>query len=209
MTFEEYEEKIKNSLAKYIRDKKQEDRYTELILGLYEEAGEITSLIRRTIKGNYHEASIDLKHLAEEVGDVLWYITHVSIQLPGVSLQGVAENNLEKVQGNDEKRKEISIKQYSGNVPNTYREEIPEMQQERLRYFCLGLIKETGEISKIFGETKINGTDLDVTKVKEKLGDSLWYLTAICDTYQLDLEQIANNNIEKVYGRYKNDGTLR
>lgn len=202
MTFKEYEEKIKNSLAKYIRDKNQDDRYTELILGLYEEAAEIISLIRRTIKGNFHETSIDLKHLAEEVGDVLWYITHVSIQLPDVSLQGVVQNNLEKVQ-------EISIKQYSENVPNTYREEIPKIQQERLRYFCLGLIKEVGEISKLFGEHRINGTNLDVAKVEEKLGDSLWYITAICDTYQLDLEQIAKDNIEKVYGRYKKDGTLR
>lgn len=202
MTFKEYEERIKNSLAKYIRDKKQDDRYTELILGLYEEAGEVTSLIRRTIKGNFHETSIDLKHLAEEVGDVLWYITHVSIQLPDVSLQGVVQNNLEKVQ-------EISIKQYSENVPNTYREEIPTIQEERLRYFCLGLIKEVGEISKLFGEHRINGTNLDVAKVEGKLGDSLWYIAAICDTYKLDLEQIAKDNIEKVYGRYKKDGTLR
>ena len=209
MTFKEYEERIKNSLAKYIRDKKQDDRYTELILGLYEEAGEVTSLIRRTIKGNFHETSIDLKHLAEEVGDVLWYITHVSIQLPDVSLQGVVQNNLEKVEGKDVKIQEINIKQYLENVPNTYREEIPKIQQERLRYFCLGLIKEAGEISKLFGEHRINGTNLDVEKVEEKLGDSLWYLTAICDTYQLDLEQIAKDNIEKVYGRYKKDGKLR
>lgn len=209
MTFKAYEEKIKNSLAKYIRDKNQDDRYTELILGLYEEAGEITSLIRRTIKGNYHETNIDLKHLAEEVGDVLWYITHVSIQLPGVSLQGVAEKNLEKIKGNDENKQEISIKQYSTNVPSTYREEIPAIKDERLRYFCLGLIKEAGEVSKIFGEHRINGTDLDTAKIEEKLGDCLWYLTAICDTYELDLEQIAKDNIEKVYGRYKDDGTLR
>lgn len=209
MTFKEYEENIKNSLAKYIRDKKQDDRYTELILGLYEEVGEVTSLIRRTIKGNFHETSIDLKHLAEEVGDVLWYITHVSIQLPGVSLQGVVQNNLGKVQGKDVKIQEISIKQYSECVPKTYREEIPAMQEEKLRYFCLGLAKEVGEISKIFGEHRINRKDLEVAKVEEKLGDGLWYLTAICDTYQLDLEQIAEDNIEKVYRRYKKDGTLR
>ena len=209
MTFKEYEGKIKNSLAKYIRDKNKDDRYTELILGLYEEAAEITSLIRRTIKGNFHETDIDLKHLAEEVGDVLWYITHVSIQLPDVSLESVVQNNLEKVQGKDATIKETRIKQYAAKVPNTYREEIPPIQEERLRYFCLGLIKEAGEVSTIFGEHRINGTGLEVAKVEEKLGDSLWYLTAICDTYQLDLEQIAKDNIEKVYGRYKKDGTLR
>ena len=43
LTFAQYDYSIKDSLAKYIRDKKLDDRYTELILGLYEEAAEVTS----------------------------------------------------------------------------------------------------------------------------------------------------------------------
>ena len=54
MTFAQYEYSIKDSLAKYIRDKESDDKYTELILGLYEEAAEVTSPIRRSIKGNFH-----------------------------------------------------------------------------------------------------------------------------------------------------------
>lgn len=191
MTFKEYEDKIKNSLAKYVRDQSQEDRYTELLLGLYEEAAEITSPIRRTIKGNYHETPIDLKHLSEEVGDVLWYITHITTQLPDGHLPG------------------IEIRDYCDSVSEKHNPEIPTHQHERLRYLCLGLITEVGEVSEEFGEHRINGTKLNISRIEEKLADTLWYLTSICNTYGLDLEQIANENVEKVYSRYKTDGTLK
>ena len=96
LTFAQYDYSIKDSLAKYIRDKKLDDRYTELILGLYEEAAEVTSPIRRSIKGNFHEEEIDISHLGEEVGDVLWYISQISMQLPNCSLTKIALNNLKK-----------------------------------------------------------------------------------------------------------------
>lgn len=191
MTFQEYEEKIKNSLAKYVRDKNQDDRYTELILGLYEEAAEITSLIRRTIKGGYHEVPIDLKHLSEEIGDVLWYIAHISMQLPN--------GNLPKAE----------IEQYSKNTHQIYQKEVPQTQEEKLRYFCLGLIKNVGEVSEEFGEHRINGTELNISQIEKGLEKSLWNLIDICDAYNLDLEQIANENIIKVYSRYQKDGTVR
>ena len=82
ISFNDYQEVIKDSLAKYIREKAIDDRFTELILGFYEEAAEVTSPIRRTIKGGYHEEKIDLEHLEEEIGDVLWYISQLVTQLP-------------------------------------------------------------------------------------------------------------------------------
>ena len=96
MTFSQYEEDTKKTLAKYIRDKNQDERYTELILGLFEEGGEVTSIIRRSIKGNFHEVKIDFEHLKEEIGDVLWYIAETASGL-GITLEEVAEYNLNKL----------------------------------------------------------------------------------------------------------------
>ena len=63
MTFHEYENEIKDTLAKYIRDKVEIERYTELMLGLYEEGAEVVSIIRKSIPGNFHETEIDIPHL--------------------------------------------------------------------------------------------------------------------------------------------------
>ena len=81
MTFHEFENEIRDTLAKYIRDKSEIERYTELVLGLYEEGAEVVSIIRKSIPGNFHETKIDLPHLDEELGDILWYLSHIDMQL--------------------------------------------------------------------------------------------------------------------------------
>ena len=213
MTFSQYEEDTKKTLAKYIRDKNQDERYTELILGLFEEGGEVTSIIRRSIKGNFHEVNIDFEHLKEEIGDVLWYITHIAYQLPNTKLEEVARRNLEKTHMIYQKdasnsNESLGFNQYVEAVTNTYREDLPKTQEERARFFSLGLIKEIGKISELFGEHRIDATRLDIYKVKEKLGDGLWYLAAICENYGLDLGKIAKANSEKTQGRYNEEGIV-
>lgn len=213
ITLNQYSREVKDSLAKYIRDKDSDGRYTELILGLYEEAAEVTSPIRRSIKGNYHEENIDLNHLGEEIGDCLWYITQISIQLPDCDIQQIALDNLKKTHLNRMKQlnleKDMSINEYVNGVIDTYRDNLPDSKQEKARFFCLGLIKEIGKVSELFGEHRIDGNILNIYKVEEKLGDALWYLSAISETYSLDLEQIASSSIEKVHGRYNADGTVK
>ena len=95
MTFHEYENEIKDTLAKYIRDKAQKERYVELILGLYEEGAEVTSIIRRSIPGNFHETQIDLTHLEEELGDIIWYISQIRMQLHSDNKFNAEEISLE------------------------------------------------------------------------------------------------------------------
>lgn len=206
MTFREFENEIKDTLAKYIRDKKQVERYTELILGLFEEGAEVTSIIRRSIPGNFHEKKIDLPHLEEEIGDIFWYIAHVAMQLPNTTLEKIATENLQKNDIIYRKGESISLREYQQNVKETYRDEIPKLKSERARYFSLGMIREIGEISEIFGEHRINHTNLNINRVREKLGDTLWYLAAISENYELDLETIAIKNIEKTKSRYNKEG---
>ena len=193
MTFHEFEDGIKDTLAKYIRDKAQKERYVELILGLYEEGAEVTSIIRRSIPGNFHETQIDLTHLEEELGDIIWYISQIRMQLHS---------------DNKFNAEEISLEEYQKNVIAKNKEDkhIPKSQMEKGRYFSMGLIKEIGEISTIFGDSLINGVQLNQERVEEKLDDSVLYLASIADNYGLDLEQIAMKSLQKAKSRYNKNG---
>lgn len=209
MTFHEFENEVRDTLAKYVRDKSQRDRYTELILGLYEEGAEVTSIIRRSIRGNFHETKIDFDHLSEEIGDVIWYIAHIGMQLD-LSLDQIAVENLQKV--NRKKflnypADQLGISGYQQNAITAYRHNLlPKTQGEKGRYLAMGMIKEIGEISELFGESILEYSFLYSDKVKEKLGDTLWYLAEISETYGLDLETIARKNIEKTKARYNKNG---
>ena len=201
MTFHEFENEIKDTLAKYIRDKSEIERYTELMLGLYEEGAEVVSIIRKSIPGNFHETEIDLPHLEEELGDILWYISHINMQIQKDNLQNL-------ICGDSSKSQEVSMTEYQKTVKllNGKATRLPECQLERGRYFAMGLIKELGQLATVFGENLINYGTLDKNNVERKLRSSLWYVTSIGQNYGLDLEKIAEKNIQKTKARYNKNG---
>lgn len=68
----------------------------------------------------------------------------------------------------------------------------------------LGLI---GEAGSVITELKKNLRDGDAytnykTKLKEELGDVLWYVSTIATENELDLDEIANNNLGKIKDRF-------
>lgn len=201
MTFHEFENEIKDTLAKYIRDKVEIERYTELMLGLYEEGGEVISIIRKSIPGNFHETEIDLPHLEEELGDILWYISHIDMQLQEDNLQKQTYDNSSKFQ-------EVGMSEYQKTVEllNKKNTRLPENQLERGRYFAMGLIKEIGQLATLLGQNLISHETLDKKEVERKLRSSLWYVTSIGQNYGLDLETIAMKDIQKTKSRYDKNG---
>lgn len=72
-------------------------------------------------------------------------------------------------------------------------------------YPVLGLSGEAGEISekikKIFRDKKGEITAEDKEMLKLELGDVLWYLTQIASELEVELEDVAQKNIEKLYSR--------
>lgn len=217
MTFDEYQKSIMDTLGSYIRDMQKDDRYAQLALGLYEEGAEVTSIIRKSQKKNYHEKSIDeseVEHLKEEIGDVLWYISYILLELD-CNLSDVARKNLEKTHCIYSQKlcdmDEISWQDYESGVSNTFRSNLPqpEAKTERGCVFALGLAKEIGKITELFGEHNIDGTILNKHKVIEKLGDTLWYLSAIGQNYGIHLQEAAELNTRKAHERYNPDGTVR
>ena len=78
---------------------------------------------------------------------------------------------------------------------------------ENLEYPTLGLAGEAGEVANIVKKIQrdFDGklTDEIRTKLKDELGDVLWYISACADELGLTLDQIAEFNIEKLAERHK------
>ncbi len=72
-------------------------------LGLTNEAGEVAGKVKKIFRDrNGVVTDADRADLVLEMGDVLWYLAELCTQL-GVSLDDVAEANLEKLRGRVER----------------------------------------------------------------------------------------------------------
>ena len=69
---------------------------------------------------------------------------------------------------------------------------------------ALGLAGEAGEVVDYLKKVIFHGHKLDVDKLTEELGDVLWYIAAIASVYDIELEQVASENLSKLWHRYPN-----
>lgn len=67
---------------------------------------------------------------------------------------------------------------------------------------ALGLSGESGEVIELVKKFKFHNKGLDVDRFAEELGDVLWYLSALCSAQNLQLSQVAADNIAKLESRY-------
>jgi NTP pyrophosphatase (non-canonical NTP hydrolase) len=68
----------------------------------------------------------------------------------------------------------------------------------------LGLAGETGESVDYFKKVYFHGHKFEKEKLISELGDVLWYLAGICSSLEIDLEEVAIENIKKLHKRYPN-----
>jgi len=67
---------------------------------------------------------------------------------------------------------------------------------------ALGVGGEAGEVMEIIKKGHRPGKEIDIPHLKEEIGDVLWYLAVLGDTYGLDFNEIAMENIDKLQKRY-------
>lgn len=74
-----------------------------------------------------------------------------------------------------------------------------------LGYTVLGLTGEAGEIAnkvkKIWRDNDGNISEEHEKMILDEAGDVLWYLSALCSTLDINLNDVAENNIKKLHDR--------
>jgi NTP pyrophosphatase (non-canonical NTP hydrolase) len=73
---------------------------------------------------------------------------------------------------------------------------------DKLCLGALGLSGESGEVADLVKKRLFHGHALDREKLRDELGDVLWYFMLICHTVDLSLEDVMTRNVEKLRARY-------
>lgn len=68
----------------------------------------------------------------------------------------------------------------------------------------MGLCGESGEVIDIVKKHLAQGHELNKNKIIEELGDVLWYVAEIAYVLNVDLEDVFEENINKLSKRYSN-----
>lgn len=98
LDFDEYQKET-NKTAIYPKDKAIE----YLILGLASEAGEVAGKLKKVIRDNGGVVDNAAKTtLADEVGDVLWYISQIALELE-IPMSELAQMNVDKLASRKER----------------------------------------------------------------------------------------------------------
>lgn len=69
-------------------------------------------------------------------------------------------------------------------------------------HFALGLAGETGEVCDIIKKREFHGRNIPVEDIKKELGDVMWYVANLCNTFHFSIEDVIADNIQKLTKRY-------
>jgi NTP pyrophosphatase (non-canonical NTP hydrolase) len=69
---------------------------------------------------------------------------------------------------------------------------------------AIGLAGEAGEVVDYIKKGVFHRHGIDLEKVEKELGDTLWYVAALCTTLGLSLSVVMEKNIDKLKIRYPN-----
>lgn len=71
-------------------------------------------------------------------------------------------------------------------------------------HMILGMTTEIGELADVFKKKLAYGKEIDQINVQEEIGDIMWYLVNLCNINGWSLEDIMENNIDKLRVRFPN-----
>lgn len=71
----------------------------------------------------------------------------------------------------------------------------------------LGIAGEAGDVASCIKKTFAHDND-QREGIKENIGDALWYAAMICNFFEWDMQELLNENIEKLKKRYPQGFTM-
>lgn len=80
-------------------------------------------------------------------------------------------------------------------------------EQSRMLNWCIGLSGEVGEVMELVKHHIWAEEPLDKMSLAKEIGDVLWYVSALCTTNEIALDDAALLNIEKLNHRYGGTST--
>lgn len=66
----------------------------------------------------------------------------------------------------------------------------------------MGLCGEAGECIDLVKKYRFQGHQLDQEKLKDELGDVLWYVAITCQALNITLDDVMEHNVKKLLLRY-------
>lgn len=76
-------------------------------------------------------------------------------------------------------------------------------KEDQRSYGMMNTISEVGEVAGKFAKaTRDNGGEYDTKEVAKEIGDVLWSLACLCEGMDLNLQDIAEENLMKVKDRW-------
>jgi NTP pyrophosphatase (non-canonical NTP hydrolase) len=77
------------------------------------------------------------------------------------------------------------------------------------QYLSLGLVGEAGEVASLFAKAVRDSEGLvNRDSLKKELGDVLWFVAVLAEFYNMDMQDVAIANINKLRSRQER-GTLQ
>lgn len=67
---------------------------------------------------------------------------------------------------------------------------------------CLGLAGESGEVLDMVKKCVFHEKKMDKDHLKKELGDVMWYVAMLCESFGFDLDEILQMNVDKLKARY-------
>ena len=92
---------------------------------------------------------------------------------------------------------EYPLNDYQEAMRRTYK-------PNRMMNHILGLVGEAGEVAELIKKDQYHDKPYERQKMRDELGDVLWYLTALAEDHGFTLAEIAERNAEKLSLRYPN-----
>lgn len=99
----------------------------------------------------------------------------------------------------------INLNNYQQQAKRTWNPPNERPKILNLAYLALGLPNEAGEVAgkikKLIRDNNCVLTEETRSAIADELGDTLWYLSMLCEELELTLEDVAARNIEKLSSR--------
>lgn len=82
-------------------------------------------------------------------------------------------------------------------------DELPDFVNTGQVYTVLGQAGESGEISEKMKKAIREDDEQYIQEMRDEVGDVLWYLSQVCEEFDWDMGDVAQENIEKLQDRQR------